>query len=95
MKTVTVPKAEAVEVSLYQGWINQNFNNDCIDGAGIMNLNFDSDGNCDTGTVVPPLGDTIAAALNTAMDKTSIPSLKNLNVVKKSARMLPAPASKL
>jgi hypothetical protein len=44
---------------------NQNFNNDCIDGTGIINLNFDSDGNCDTGTVVAPLGDTITAALNT------------------------------
>jgi hypothetical protein len=83
MKTVTVPKSETIEVALYAGWINQNSNDDCIDGTGIINLNFDSDGNPDSAKVVAPLGDKIAGALNTAMNGSGIATLMDLEVVKK------------
>ena len=56
--------SQTIEVVLYDAWINQNFNDDYIDGTGIINLNFDSDGNPDSAKVVAPLGDKIAAALS-------------------------------
>jgi hypothetical protein len=86
MQTVTAPKAQAIEVALYVAWINQNFNNDCIDGTGIINLNFDSDGNPDSATVVAPLADKIAAALNNTMAAAGMHTLMDLDVVKKVCR---------
>ncbi len=83
IQTVAAPKAEAIEVALYTAWINQYFNSDCIDGSGIININFDSNGKPGSAKVVAPLGDKIAAALNTAMDGAKVSTLMDLDVVKK------------
>jgi len=85
-KTITAPKVEAVEVSMYQGWINQNFNQDCIDGTGIVFIQFDTDGNPVSAKVVGPLGDKLAGRLNTIMGTAGISSLMDLDVVKKVCR---------
>jgi hypothetical protein len=83
MQTVTAPKAETIEVALYTAWINQNFNSDCIDGTGFISINFNREGNPGSATVVAPLGDKIAAALNSAMDGAGLSALMDLDVVKK------------
>jgi hypothetical protein len=83
MQTVTVPASQAIELALYVAWINQSFNSDCIDGTGIINLNFTDDGSPDSATVVAPLGDKIGPALNTAMNGAGVSGLMDLDVVKK------------
>src|SRR5678815_1464687 len=41
--SVQVQREEGIEVAFYSAWINQNFNEDCIDGTGIIYLQFQDD----------------------------------------------------
>jgi GH24 family phage-related lysozyme (muramidase) len=86
MRKVQAPKSEVVEVALYVSWINQNFNNDCIDGTGMIALLFNEDGTPKSATVTAPLGDKIAGALNNRMSAAGISKLMDLNVVKKACK---------
>jgi hypothetical protein len=85
-KTVGTPIIEAIELSLYEGWINQNFNQDCIDGTGIAAMSFDSDGTLSAATVVAPLGEKIAGRLNGIMGVAGRSGIMDLDVVKKICR---------
>ena len=86
MRKVQAPKAEIVEVALYTQWINQNFNNDCMDGTGVIALMFDNDGNPVSASVKAPQGDKIAGALNNRMSSAGISRLMDLDVVKKACK---------
>ncbi len=83
LRTVVVPITKKVELTLYQSWINANFNNDCADGTGLISLQFTSDGNQDSATVKAPLNDKIAGALNNVMADAGVNRLMDLGVVKK------------
>ena len=83
MKAIQAPLVESVEVAMYQEWINQQFNNDCIDGAGIVYIQYGDDGTLDSASIVAPLGDKIAGALNNRMTRASVANLMYINVVKK------------
>lgn len=80
---VQAPIAEIPEVAMYQAWINQNFNNDCMDGTGIVFIQFDDTGLLTSAVVVAPLGDKIAGGLNNQMSAAGINRLMDLDVVKK------------
>ncbi len=86
LRTAQVPKEEALQATMYQAWINQNFNNDCIDGTGIAYIQFDDEGNLLSATVQAPQGDKVAAALNQVMNGAGIYSLMDWDVVKKVCR---------
>ena len=81
--SVQVPKVEIIEVEFYTAWINQYFNNDCIDGTGIIYLMFEDDGTPGSAKVIAPLGDKIAGALNSQMTAAGVFRLMDLDVVKK------------
>lgn len=81
--TVQAPREEIVEVAFYTSWINQNFNSDCIDGTGFILLQYEEDGSTRTASVVAPLGDKVAGALNNRMAGAGINCLMDLDVVKK------------
>jgi hypothetical protein len=83
LKTVQTPVEEVVEVAMYEEWINQHFNNDCIDGTGIIYLQFGDDGSFTSASVVAPIGDKIAGALNSQMSNAGVANLMALEVVKK------------
>jgi hypothetical protein len=83
MQKISVPVEEVIEVALYTEWINRNFNNDCIDGTGIIYLQFNDDGTSVCASVNAPLGDRIAGALNAQMSKAKVFRLMDLDVVKK------------
>jgi hypothetical protein len=83
MKTVQAPIEQAPETAMYQEWINQNFNQDCMDGKGIIYIQYGDDGSLTSASVVAPLGDKIAGALNNNMATAGISRLMDLNVVKK------------
>jgi len=85
-KTVHAPKVEAIEQALYESWINQNFNQDCMDGTGIIYVQFDSSGALSSATVKAPLGDKVAGRLNAIMGAAGTNGLMSLNVVKKVCR---------
>src|SRR6266516_111125 len=78
-----VPKVEVIEVAFYSAWINQYFNDDCMDGTGFVYLQFNDDGSPDSATVNAPLGDKIAGALNNLMAGACLSRLMYLDVVKK------------
>jgi hypothetical protein len=80
------PKEEVLEATMYLAWINQNFNNDCIEGTGIASIQFDDEGNLTSATVQAPQGDKVAAALNKVMNGAGIYSLMDWDVVKKICR---------
>jgi hypothetical protein len=80
---VQAPVAEIPEVAMYQAWISQNFNNDCMDGTGIVYIQFDDTGSFTSAAVVAPLGDKIAGGLNNQMSAAGMSRLMDLNVVKK------------
>jgi hypothetical protein len=86
MATVQAPKPEVVEVAFYVAWINQFFNQDCMDGTGVIYLQYDDDGTPRSASVIAPQGDKIAGALNNRMSAAGINSLMNLDVVKKVCR---------
>jgi len=83
LRTVVVPITKKVELTLYESWINENFDNDCMDGTGLISLQFTSDGNQDSATVKAPLNDKIAGALNNVMASAGVNRLMDLGVVKK------------
>jgi hypothetical protein len=83
MQTVVPPKTELLETAMYESWINQSFNNDCIDGTGIVYIQFDSGGTLSSATVKAPLGDKLAGALNNVMTAAGKSRLMDLDVVKK------------
>ena len=85
-KTVSVPKVEAIEQALYQSWINQNFNQDCMDGTGIIYVQYDSSGTLSSATIKAPLGDKIAGRLNQIMGAVGTNGIMSLDVVKKVCR---------
>jgi hypothetical protein len=78
-----VPKVEVIEVAFYSAWINQYFNDDCMDGTGFIYLQFNDDGTPDSSTVNAPLRDKIAGALNNSMAGAGLFRLMDLDVVKK------------
>lgn len=86
VNSIQVPKAEVIEVAFYTSWINQHFNNDCIDGTGIIYLQFDDDGTVKSASVNAPQGDKIAGALNNVMSRAGVSGLMNLDVVKKACK---------
>jgi len=86
LKTVVPPSVETIAASMYVSWINQNFNNDCMDGTGFIQLLFDADGNTTSASVVAPLGDRVAGALNGVMAQAGVAKLMDLDVVKKVCR---------
>jgi hypothetical protein len=86
LRNLSVPKTEALEAAMYVSWISQNFNQDCIDGTGLIYIQFDDDSTLTSATVQAPLGDKIAAALNNVMSSAGIDGLMGLDVVKKSCR---------
>ncbi len=77
-----IPRVERVELAMYEGWINQNFDNDCIDGTGVIVVQYD-DGALSSATVNAPLGEKIAGALNRVMSTAGVDQLMQLDVVKK------------
>jgi ribosomal protein S20 len=83
LRTVVIPKTKRVELNLYESWINENFDNDCMDGTGIISLQFTSEGEPDSATVKAPLNDKIAGALNDVMAGAGVSRLMDLAVVKK------------
>jgi hypothetical protein len=83
LRAVVVPITKKVELTLYEAWINENFDNDCMDGTGLISLQFTSDGNPDSATVKAPLNDKIAGALNSVMAAAGVNQLMDLRVVKK------------
>lgn len=80
---VHAPVAAIPEVAIYQAWISQNFNNDCMDGTGIVYIQFGDDGSLTSAEVIAPLGDKIAGGLNNQMPSAGISRLMDLDVVKK------------
>ncbi len=80
---VQAPVAQIPEVAMYESWINQNFNDDCMDGTGIIYVQFDDDGSLTSAAVISPLGDKIAGGLNSQMSAAGINRLMDLDVVKK------------
>lgn len=82
-RKTTVPRTELIEVSMYEAWIAQAFNNDCIDGTGIISLQVNDDGSAGSAAVTAPLGDKVAGALNNIMGTAGVTNLMALNVVKK------------
>lgn len=86
MRAVEAPKAQIVELAMYESWINQNFNDDCMDGNGIVQLQFASDGSAASAIVTAPLGDRVAGRLNSIMGDAGVTQVMNLNVVKKVCR---------
>jgi GH24 family phage-related lysozyme (muramidase) len=83
---VRAPKSEIIEVQFYTAWINQSFNNDCMDGTGTIWLQFADDGSLSSAVVNAPLGDKIGGALNDRMGAAGIGRLMDLQVVKKVCR---------
>ena len=86
MRVVQSPKSQIVELAMYESWINQNFNDDCIDGTGFVQLQFDSDGSASSATVTAPLGARVAGRLNSILGDAGVWQLMDLNVVKKVCR---------
>lgn len=80
------PHLEELEVAMYETWINQNFAGDCMDGTGLVYLQFNADGNPVSATVNAPLGDRVAARLNAIMATANITQVMDLDVVKKICR---------
>jgi hypothetical protein len=83
MRSVQAPKTEILEVAMYTCWINQNFNDDCIDGTGIVYIQFEDNGTFSSATLISPLGDKISGALNNVMSRADVYQLMDLDVVKK------------
>jgi hypothetical protein len=83
VRQTTVPRTERIEVTMYESWINAAFNNDCVDGTGILSLNVNDDGTAGTATVTAPYGDKVAGALNSIMATAGVTNLMSLDVVKK------------
>lgn len=83
LQTVVVSPSEVLEVAMYQAWINKQFNGDCMDGSGRIDLQFDDDGTLSSATVNAAQGDKLAGALNNVMSGAGLNQLMDLDVVKK------------
>jgi hypothetical protein len=83
LQSMQAPRSEELEVAMYQAWINKNFEGDCIDGSGIISIQFDEDGKFTSATVVAPQGDKIAGAFNNVMGNANVNQLMDLEVVKR------------
>jgi hypothetical protein len=83
IRMMKVPPVQVLETSMYEEWINQHFNNDCMDGTGIIVLLFDDNGDAGSAKVNAALGDNVAGALNDVMGTAEITHLMDLGVVKK------------
>ena len=83
LQTVVVPPSEVLEVAMYQAWINKQFNGDCMDGSGRIDLQFDDEGTLSSATVNAAQGDKLAGALNNVMSGAGFNQLMDLDVVKK------------
>jgi hypothetical protein len=75
-----------LELAMYEGWMDQNFAGDCMEGSGTVVLQFDSDGNPSSAAVNAPLGDRIASRLNDIMRTAGVDRIMDLDVVKKVCR---------
>ena len=83
LNQLTLPKTEELEVALYCAWINEAFDGDCMDGTGLIHLQFDEDGEPQSTTVIAPQDKRIATGLNNQMSSAGIWQLMDLEVVKK------------
>jgi hypothetical protein len=86
LQSVQAPVTEVIETAMYQSWINKNFNGDCMDGTGTINIEFNDDGTVSSAVVNAPQGDKLAGALNNVMSNAGIRRLMDLDVVKKLTR---------
>lgn len=86
LRTVVPPTVQTIAASMLLSWINQNFNNDCMNGTGFIQLQYDADGNAVSASVVAPLGDRVASALNNILADAGVARLMDLDVVKKVCR---------
>jgi hypothetical protein len=86
VRTIKVPRTERLELAMYEEWINQYFDNDCMDGSGTVVLLFSEEGAPDSAKVNAVFGDKIAGALNNVMSSAGVGRLMDLGVVKKVCR---------
>ena len=86
MRTVKAPRAECVELAMYEAWINQFFDGDCMDGTGSVLLQFSEDGSPESAKVNAVLGERVAGALNVIMAGAGVHDVMGLGVVKKVCR---------
>lgn len=83
VEQVEIPAVETLERALLEGWINEAFSGDVMEGPGIVVIQFDSDGALESATVEAPLGDRVAGSLNRIMPAAGTTRLMDLDVVKK------------
>lgn len=86
LQTVTAPVIEVLELTMYTAWINKQFDNDCMDGTGRIDIVFDDDGALTSASVNASQGDKLAGAMNNVMPAAGIGQLMDLDVVKKVCR---------
>lgn len=86
LSQIEVPATQVLERAMYEGWINANFGGDCVDGTGIVRIQFDDDGEFSTAEIVAPQAERIAGALNDLMGQAGVNHVMGLDVVKKVCR---------
>lgn len=86
VRTINPPRTEVIEVAMYEAWINQFFDSDCMSGNGSVVLQFDGDGSLESCRVNAPLGNRVAGALNGIMGAAGVSRIMDLQVVKKVCR---------
>lgn len=87
VKTINPPRTENIEVAMYEAWINQFFDSDCMNGNGSVILQFNGDGALETCRVNAPLGSRVAGAMNGIMVAAGVERIMDLQVVKKVCRV--------
>ncbi len=85
-KAIKKTSVQVLELAMYEGWINASSDQDCMNGTGMVAIQFDSDGNLTAANVVAPLGDRVAGRLNSIMSPAGISGPMALDVVKKVCR---------
>jgi hypothetical protein len=83
VRLVTIPRTETIEVTMYEAWVNQLFNDDCVDGTGNILVQFAEDGALQSATVNATYGNRVADSLNRVMIRAGVERLMDLKVVKK------------
>jgi hypothetical protein len=83
LRLVTIPRTETIEVTMYEAWVNQLFNDDCVDGTGNILVQFAEDGALQSATVNATYGNRVADSLNRVMMRAGVERLMDLKVVKK------------
>lgn len=81
-----IPASNAIESAMYEAWIDGQFDNDCMEGTGLIELVFDQDGSAASAKVVGALGEQVGARLNSIMPDAGVTNLMDLDVVKRVCR---------